>query len=159
MACRPDLRSSWAVAAGLVLSAAASAVQATHRQTEAAAALARGDGIAAEVAARRALDDGAPRSDVAALLGEAELLQGDLADARGWLAAGAFSDATRARGFHALGRLEMAEGDLAAAAEAFDRALASGAGSARLWVDIGRLRYRAGQHRLAVDAAAKAVAI
>jgi cellulose synthase operon protein C len=94
-----------------------------------------------------------------ALIGEAELLQGDLGDARGWLATGEFSLSTRGRGFHALGRLETADGDLAAAAEAFDRALAAGPASATLWVDIGRLRYLAGQHHLAVEAAARAVAI
>jgi len=143
--------------AALMLGAAAASPANPLREAD--AALARGDGIAAEVAVRRALDAGVPRGDVAALIGEAELLQGDLGDARRWLAAGEFSDATRQRGFHALGGLEMAEGDLAAAARAFDRALASGPGSARLWVDIGRLRYRAGQHHLAVAAGAKAVAI
>jgi cellulose synthase operon protein C len=157
MICRPDLRLVGVTFAALVLSAAA--MPATDPMREADAALARGDGIAAEVAARRALDAGAPRGEVAALIGEAELLQGDVGDARRWLVAGEFSDATRERGFHALGRLEIAEGDLAAAGRAFDQALASGRGSARLWVDIGRLRYRAGQHYLAVAAAAKAIAI
>jgi len=159
MTCRPDLRFGPIMAAALVVSAAAAAVPAANPIAEAVAALDRGDGIAAEVSARRALDAGAPREEVAALLGEAELLQGDLADARDWLAAGKFSGATNERGFHALGRLEMAEGDLAAAAQAFDRALAASGGGARLWVDIGRLRYLAGQHHLAVEAAAKAVAI
>jgi tetratricopeptide (TPR) repeat protein len=157
MICRPDLRFPGVAIAALMLSAAsASPVSPLH---EADAALARRDGIAAEAAARRALDAGVPRGEVAARIGEAELLQGDLGDARRWLAAGEFSDATRQRGFHALGGLEMAEGDLAAAARAFDRALASGPGSARLWVDIGRLRYRAGQHHLALAAGAKAIAI
>ncbi len=159
MISRPDLRLFGVSVAALLLSAAAAAVPADDALTEAASALARGDGIAAEFAARRALDTGAPRSEVAAMLGEAELMQGDLDDARDWLAMGEFSEATRERGFHALGRLEMAEGDLAAAAQAFDQALGSGTGSARLWVDIGRLRYRAGQHYLAVQAAAKAVTI
>ena len=159
MTCRPDLRFHLLACAALLLSAAAAAVPAKDALGEAVAAIERGDGIAAEVAARRALDEGVPRHEVAALLGEAELLQGELGDARHWLAAGQFSRLTRERGFHALGRLEMAEGDLAAAAEAFDRALAAGPGSARLWADIGRLRYRAGQHDLALEAAAKAVAI
>jgi tetratricopeptide (TPR) repeat protein len=151
------------ILAALVLGAGAPAAPSSDPLAEATAALERGDGIAAEAAARRALDAGAPRGDVAALIGEAELLQGDLADARDWLAGDGFSVATRERGFHALGRLEMADGNLEAAARAFDQALvssgASGPGSARLWVDIGRLRYRAGQHYLAVDAAAKAIAI
>jgi tetratricopeptide (TPR) repeat protein len=159
MISRPDLRFSCMIGAALVLSAAAAAVPSPSPLAEAAAALERGDGISAEVAARRALDGGAPRSEVAALIGEAELVQGDLGDARGWLAPGEFSPATRERGFHALGRLEMEDGDLEAAAQAFDQALAGGSGSARLWVDIGRLRYRAGQHRLAVEAAGRAVAI
>jgi tetratricopeptide (TPR) repeat protein len=159
MICRPDLRFYVAAAAVLALSAAAAAIPARDALAEAVTALARNDGIAAEVAARRALDAGMPRSDVAALIGEAELLQGDLGDARRWLAPGEFSAKTRERGFHALGRLEMAEGDLEAAVRAFDRALESGLGGARLWVDIGRLRYRAGQHHLAVEAAAKAIAI
>ena len=145
------------IVAALVLGAGAAAAPANNALAEAKAALERGDGIAAEVAARRALDAGVPRGEVAALMGEAELLQGDFGDARDWLAGGGFSAATRERGFHALGRLEMAEGDLAAAGRAFDQALASGPGSARLWVDIGRLQYRAGQHYMAVEAAAKAI--
>ena len=158
MTSRPDRRFHWIAVLALVSSAAAAAVPAGDALDQAAEALSRGDGIAAEAAARRALRDGTPREDVAALIGEAELLQGDLADARDWLAGGTFSGPTRERGFHALGRLEIAEGDLAAAGRAFDRALEAG-GSARLWVDIGRLRYRAGQHHLAADAARKAVAI
>lgn len=157
MICRLDLRFLRVAIAALVLGAAA--MPATDPLREAEAALERGDGIAAEVTAQRALDAGVPRGEVAPLIGEAELLQGDLGDARDWLAAGEFSGASSQRGFHALGRLEMTEGDLAAAGLAFDRALESGPGSARLWVDIGRLRYRAGQHYLAVEAAAKAIAI
>lgn len=159
MICRLDLRFCGVAAAALVLSAAAAAVPAKDGLEEAVEALSRGDGIAAEVAARRAFDAGAPLNEVSALIGEAELLQGDLGDARNWLAAGDFSSATRQRGFHALGRLEMEDGDLAAAVQAFDRALQSGPGSARLWVDIGRLRYLGGQHHLAAEAATKAVAI
>ncbi len=46
----------------------------------------RGDGVSAEIALRRALDEGAPRPAVAAWLGEAYLQQGDLDAAREWLA-------------------------------------------------------------------------
>src|SRR5690606_29952037 len=113
------------------------------------AALANGDGIAAEVAAREALASGAPREEVAALMGEAELVQGDLAGARSWLEPGRFSPPTRQRGFHALARLEIIQGDFAAAARAFDQALAQGEDNAPLWVDIARLRYGNGEHRLA----------
>src|SRR5690606_31551083 len=158
MACRTDLRIPVVVAAAFALSTASTAAPARDRLTEANLALERGEGIAAEVAVQEALQAGASRSEVAALIGEAELLQGDLADARRWLAGGEFSAATRERGYHALARLEMTEGNLAAAAAAFDRALETGAGSARLWADIGRLRYSAGQHRPALDAAARAVA-
>src|SRR5690606_40513077 len=64
------------------------------------------------ISVQEALQAGASRSEVAALIGEAELLQGDLADARRWLAGGEFSAATRERGYHALARLEMTEGNL-----------------------------------------------
>lgn len=156
MASRPDLILAGLIAAALGV--AAVAAPARDPLAEAAAALARGDGIAAEVAAERALDNGAPREAVAAFAGEAELLQGDLGAARGWLGPGRFAPESEARGFHALGRLALAEGDLAAAAAAFDRALAADGDHARLWVDIGRLRYQAGQHTLAIDAAERALA-
>jgi len=159
MTCRPDLRFFWLVGAAASLSAAAAAVPADDPVAKAVQALERRDGIAAEVAGKQALDRGTPRSEVAALIGEGELLQGDLGDAREWLGPGEFSPATRERGFHALGRLEMEEGNLSAAAQAFDRALEGSGGSAELWVDIGRFRYSAGQHHLAVEAAARAVAI
>jgi tetratricopeptide (TPR) repeat protein len=155
---RRDLKFHGIAIVALMLGAAGAAVPAADELGKAAAALDRGDGIAAEAAGKRALDAGTPRGEIAALIGEAELLQGDHADARRWLAGEEFSAATRQRGLHALGRLELAEGDVAAAARAFDQALASGPGSARLWVDIGRLRYRAGQHHLAVEASARAVA-
>lgn len=153
----PDLRLGGLAA--LALAASAMAAPPRDGLADAAEALARGDGIAAEVAAEAALDAGAPRSEVAALIGEAELLQGDLGGAREWLGSGQFSAPTGERGFHALGRLELADGDLAAAGAAFDRALGAGSGSAGLWVDIGRLRYLAGQHHLAVEASARAVRI
>ena len=143
----------------LALGAGAAAVPADDPLGEAAAAIDRGDGISAEVAARRALDAGASRSEVAAFVGEAELLQGDFSDAREWLGPGDFSLSSRERGYHALGRLEMEDDNLAAAASAFDKALQLGGENARLWVDIGRLRYRGGQHHLALEAAARAVAI
>lgn len=158
MASRPDLRLALLTAVA-ALGAAAAAVPASDPLAEAAAALKRGDGIAAEVAARRALDAGASREEVAAFAGEAELLQDDLVDAREWLGPGGFAAQSRERGFHALARLEMAEGDLDAAAAAFDHALAIRGGTAALWADIGRLRYRGGQHSLALDAAEKALAI
>ncbi len=124
---------------------------------EAADALERGNGVAAEVAAKRALAEGATRADVAAFVGEGELMQGDLADARTWLGGQEFSPSTRPQGLQALARLEIVEGNLGEAAALFDTIIAEGGESALLWVDIGRLRYRAGQHHLALEAARKAV--
>ncbi len=123
------------------------------------AALARGDGLSAEIVLRRMLEQGTPRADVAAYLGQAELAQGKVIEARDWLASGDFSPATRAHGFHMLGVLEMRGGNLPAAGAAFDRALRSDPDSPELWVDIGRLRYLGGEHTLALEAAERAVAL
>ncbi len=120
-------------------------------------ALQRGDGVAAEVALRRALDAGEPEQSVSALLGEAYLLQEDYADARHWLGEGNFAPDQRRHGFHMLARLEMAEGNLDGAAEAFRKALDGDPGTAEMWVDLGRLRYRAGQHHQALAAADEAL--
>lgn len=155
----PKLGAVWLLVAALALGTGAGAEPIGDNLAQAAEALARGDGIAAEVAARRSLDAGASRGEVAALLGEAELLQGNFAEARQWLEAGVFSANTRVRGFYALGLLETREGDLAAAGAAFDRALEFGPSPARLWVDIGRLRYLAGQHHLVADAVRRALTI
>lgn len=122
----------------------------------AAEAIERGDGIAAEAAARQALDFGIPRGQVAPYLGEAELLQGNLAEAREWLGPGEFDRTERERGFHALAELEEAQGDLPAAIASFEHALERG-GSAELWVDYGRLRYRNGEHHRALDASTRAL--
>ncbi|HEY0959559.1 MAG TPA: tetratricopeptide repeat protein [Novosphingobium sp.] len=121
------------------------------------AALARGDGIAAEVALRRALDAGAPRETVAAMMGEAFLDQEQPDKARDWLGPGRFSSDTAAYGFRLLARLEQQEGDLPAAGAAFDRALAITPNDATMWVEIGRLRYAGGEHMLALDASAHAL--
>jgi Flp pilus assembly protein TadD len=126
---------------------------------DAAAAIARGDGVSAEVAARRALDAGAPHTAVDAYLGEAALLQDDPDVARQWLAPGRFDAASAQRGFHALGRLELDAGHFGPAAKAFDQALRAGKPDSRLWVDIGRLRYQAGEQHLAANAVSNALAI
>ncbi|MFC4255957.1 tetratricopeptide repeat protein [Croceibacterium xixiisoli] len=120
-------------------------------------ALARGDGIAAEARARAAREAGIPDIELNAYFGEAALQQGRLADARRWLAPGAFSDASFESGFHALARLEMQQGNFPAAARAFDKVLSRGRGSAQLWVDIGRMRYRSGEQSLAFSAATRAL--
>lgn len=119
--------------------------------------LAAGGGLDAEVILQKELDAGVPRSDLAALLGQAALLRGDLRSAEKWLAPGKFSDATASLGFRMLGRLELAQGNLAAAGKAFDRALAAGPQDPELWVDIGHLRYRGGEQLQAIDVAEKAL--
>lgn len=120
-------------------------------------ALAQNDPITAEVELRGMLADGTDPSEIAAYLGEAELQQGSLAEAREWLKAREFSDATKAHGYHMAGRLEMLDGELPLAGQAFDRALAAGGDDAELWVDIGRLRYRGGEQAQAYEAGMKAV--
>ena len=159
MICRPDLRLILAAAAVLALVPPAVAAPGADPLAAAGEALDRGDGIAAEFAADRALDAGIARERVAAFAGEAELLQDDLSAARAWLEGGRFDRASAQRGFHALARLEVREGDVAAAARAFNLAFAQGPENARLWVDIGRFRYGNGQHDLALAAAARALEV
>ncbi len=120
-------------------------------------ALASGDGFGAEIALRKMVDDGTPAVEVAAYLGEAELLQGQLVEARRWLGAGGFTPPTEAHGYHMLGRLEMQAGNLAAAGQAFDRSWRAFPDSAALWVDIGRLRFRGGEQAQAFEASRRAV--
>lgn len=122
-------------------------------------ALARGDGIAAEMKLRAALDAGAPRSDVAALMGQALMAQNQRGRARPWLEPGGFSPATAAAGWRSLGLLERLDGNLPASGRAYDKALALIPDDASLWVEIGRLRYAGGEHRLAIAAAEHALAL
>ena len=157
MICRPDKVLLAALLAALAQPAAAGS--ADDPLADATAAIERGDGISAEVAARRALAEGRPHVAVDAYLGEAAMLEKDLDDARQWLGPGQFDAASAQRGFDALGRLELQQGDFAAAAKAFDRALAAGSPNARLWVDIGRMRYAGGEQHLAADAVNRALSI
>lgn len=124
---------------------------------EARAALTRGDGLAAEVVLRKMLADGTPQEQVAAYLGEAELQQGALVEARRWLGERRFTDDTAGHGFHMLGRLEMRSGNLPAAGQALDQAHARNPDNPDLWVDIGRLRYRGGEQKQAIEASRRAV--
>jgi tetratricopeptide (TPR) repeat protein len=121
--------------------------------------LARGDGIAAEIDLRKALDAGAPREAVAARMGEAMLDQGLPDKAREWLGTGQFAPSEALHGFRMLGRLERLDGNLAAAGHAYDRALAIDGNDADLWVDIGRLRYAGGEHMPAIEAADHALTL
>ena len=157
MICRPDK-----ALLALLLAVSALPALAGDRDdplADAAAAIAKGDGVSAEVAARRALAAGRPHSAVDAYLGEAALLDKNLDDARQWLGPGQFDAASAERGFDALGRLEMQQGNFGPAAQAFDKALAAGPPNAGLWVDIGRMRYVAGEQHLAADAVNRALAI
>ena len=123
----------------------------------AAAAAARGDGISAEAALNKALAAGASRSEIAARMGEAQLLQGNLAKAHQWLDEASFSQADAALGWRMTGLLLRLEGRLGEAGQAYDRALAITPNDPLLWVDIGRLRYIGGEHLLAIAAAERAL--
>lgn len=126
---------------------------------QASRALARGDGIDAEVKLQEALEQGAPRADVNALMGQALMVQERRDRARPWLAPGRFSAATAAAGWRWLGLLERLDGNLPASGRAYDRALAIIPKDPSLWVEIGRLRYAGGQHRMAIEAATHALAL
>ncbi|HUQ13512.1 MAG TPA: tetratricopeptide repeat protein [Novosphingobium sp.] len=123
------------------------------------AALVAGDGIAAEARLREAVRAGVAREAVAALMGEAQLDQGDLASARKWLGPARFSPQTRAHGFRMLGRLEQREGRFEAAARAYDAALQAAPNSIQVWTDIGRLRFAGGEQREAIEASEHALAL
>ena len=151
------MRALFGLACALALAGCSGAQQDLPPLDRARAALAQGDGLGAEVMLRQLLSDGVPQSQIAAYLGEAELQQGELVEARRWLGNGQFSDDTVGHGFHMLGRLEMREGNLPAAGQAFDRAHARIPDSPDLWVDIGRLRYRGGEQKQAVEASMRAV--
>ena len=113
--------------------------------------------MGAEVALRRVLDGGHPVSLVAARMGEAELLLGDLAKAHEWLDSGTFAVGEQAHGYRMTGLLAMREGRLPDAGNAFDKALAITPEDASLWVDIGRLRYLGGEQVAAIVASERAV--
>ncbi len=134
-------------------SAAGPPVPGAGQIASARAHLARGDGIAAEMDLRRALAAGAPRQTVAARMGEAFIIQGDLRQAREWLADGQFARSEAAHGWRMTGMLDRLDGNLAAAGKDYDRALAIAPRDAVLWVDIGRLRYAGGEQLQALEAA------
>ncbi|MFZ5743725.1 MAG: hypothetical protein ACOY7T_04520 [Pseudomonadota bacterium] len=123
----------------------------------AVAAAERGEGIAVEAELRKALSAGASRTDVAARMGEAYLLQGKLRNAREWLEPAQFVATDQALGWRMTGRLLRLEGKLPEAGKAFDKALALAPNDPLLWVDIARLRYVGGEHLLAVEAAGRAL--
>lgn len=166
--CTPDRRrlTGWLFAAlfaltamlGLPMTGAGAAASEAESTIQAAKQdLQRGDGIAAEVRLKLALDQGADRAAVAAYMGEALLAQGKTDKAREWLAPGEFLPESAAVGFRTLARLERQSGNLRAAGAAFDRAISLSPDDASMWVEIGRLRYSGGEHLLAIDAATHAL--
>lgn len=157
----PDLRVWTAVtfAAAVLAATAVAAAPGDDARARAHEALARGDGIAAEIALKQALQAGVRREAVAAAMGEAWLDQGDLRRAREWLDSAEFASGTEVQGLRMLAQLERAEGNLLAAGAAYDRALALAPKDATLWVDIARLRYAGSEHLQSIEAADKALAI
>lgn len=122
------------------------------------AAMARGDGIAAEAELQRAAKAGASRIELAASMGEALIAQGEWDEAREWLGPGQFAKGEQAYGWRMLGLLERLQGNLPAAGQALDKGLAAAPKDPLLWVEVGRLRYVGGEHIQAVDAAERALA-
>ncbi len=137
--------------------AAAQSTAQSEGLSRASAALARGDGIAAQAELRRLLDLGAAKETVAARMGEALIQQGDRRKAREWLAPGKFAKGEEVYGWRMLALLERLDGNLGAAGQAYDQALKIAPKDSQLWVDIGRMRYVGGEHALAIRAADDAV--
>ena len=140
-------------APGAALPAEAEALLAKAR-----AALARSDGLGAEIYLRRALGAGAQRSEVAAAMGAALIDQDRLADARTWLAPGQFAVGQELDGWRTLAWLERISGDPVAAGRAYDRALAVAPKDSQTWVEIAQLRYAGGEQWQAIEAANRALA-
>ena len=156
---RGALRSGFVALGLLALSPPLAAMPEAAKQhsDKAATALRRGDGLAAEIELKAAIKAGATKAEVAAAMGSALLVQGNLVGARQWVAPGQFAKGTEAQGWMALGRLERLQGHLPAAGAAYDKALAATPEDPLLWVDIGRMRYQGGEHHEAMAAADKAL--
>lgn len=121
------------------------------------AALAMGDGGAADAALGRARDTGFDMRRLRQMAGEARLLQGDAegaireADAAAPRYAG-YAQRVKAQALAALG-------NPAAAVENFDAAIAADPANASLWTDFGRFRQSIGDVQGAIAAADRALAI
>lgn len=148
-----------AATASLALPLLAAPNKADGLIAEAGAAIRAGDGIAAEVRLREAMQAGAPREAVAAYMGEALLVQEAPEKARTWLADGEFTQESAATGFRALGRLELLDKNFPASAAAFDHAIALTPRDATMWVEIGRMRYAGREHLLAIAASDYALSL
>ncbi len=142
---------AWAL---LALSGTATVDQATIEASfaKARSALARGDGVAAEIALKEAQARGASKLSVAAGMGEAYLDSGKLNKAREWLGAGQFAETDIAQGLRMLARLEDREGNTAAASAALTKALQKAPRNSDLLVDLAQLRYRTGQQFASLEA-------
>jgi tetratricopeptide (TPR) repeat protein len=157
----PEAKRRWiglfaaALACSAPLAAMPDAAQGAFARAK--AALRNGDGIAAEAELKRAAGAGASRREIAAAMGETQLILGNTGSAREWLGSGEFAKGDEAYGWRMRGLLERREGHLAAAGRAYDLALVHSPDDPRLWVDIGRLRYVGGEHLLALDAAERAL--
>ena len=163
MICRPDVFSIRLNAGGrvaavlLMLTACSEPAPDVPPIERVSLALAEHDGLGAEIILRQMLAAGTPKQEIAAFMGEAELQQDQIAEARKWLESAEFTPQTRGRGFQMLGRVKMADRNFPEAGKAFDRALESMPDNPELWVDIGRLRYLGGEQEQAVEASIHAV--
>ncbi|MFM5929535.1 MAG: tetratricopeptide repeat protein [Novosphingobium sp.] len=125
--------------------------------TRARADLAREDGVAAEIALKEAQAQGADRGSLAAAMGEAFLLEGNLAKAREWLGPGEFVQTERVQGLRMLARLQEREGKSGDARATLEQAIAIDGSNAEAWVDLAQLRYRTGEQFAALDALQAAI--
>lgn len=157
----PELR-RLLLAGAVVAAFAASALHASAGDDSLAkgrAAIARSDGLGAEIAYKGALAAGAPREAVAAGMGEALLLEGKPGEARKWLASGQFAAGDTNRGWRALSRLEAGEGNFAEADAALAKALAASPEDADTVVDLAQLRYRSGRQVEAIETVDRALTL
>ena len=159
MICRHKSASGAVLSIVLILAGCTANPPEPDLREKALIALKDGDGAAAEIALREALDEGAPKSLLAPYFGEAEILQGNLPEAHQWLDSENFAPESRTHGLHMRGRLAMIEGDLDLANGAFSQAVESHPQDVGLWVDLGRLRYRVGQQTDAIAASKEALRI
>uniref|UniRef100_UPI003593D2EB tetratricopeptide repeat protein n=1 Tax=Blastomonas sp. TaxID=1909299 RepID=UPI003593D2EB len=115
------------------------------------------DAAGAEAELTRALELGANRDIVRALMAEALLLQNRADAALEWMSGGSVPISDAAYAARTLGRIHMALGDTARARSAFDQALGFAPDDSMLWTDIARFRRFAADQAGAADATTHAV--
>lgn len=140
-------------------SQAFAAVRADPQWGEAHLALARAslaldEGIAAEAALRRAIDNGIDPKRTHAMMAHAILLQGD--PRRALVEAGKAPATDRLYALRVRTRAYLAGGNLAAAQQAALAAVRLAPNDADAWTDLGRFRLNAGDVVGAIEAAGKA---